>query len=68
MEDIRQCNKCGYRMAAGYVCCDEYFCSRECLDESFAGSGTSWAEHYEDDGDCCWTTWSETSEVTSGTA
>lgn len=41
----------------GWHCCGEYYCSQECLDASFVASGTTWDEHYEDDGDCYWTAW-----------
>ena len=48
-------NKSGYQ--EGFYCCDEYFCSQECLDASLAAIGTTWDEHYSDDGDCYWTEW-----------
>ena len=60
----RICTTCGKRLPikdnvqSGYFCCDEYYCSQECLDESFNDAdGLTWEEHYHDDGDCYWTEW-----------
>lgn len=59
----RECSICGKPMMEGYYCCDEYYCSRECLDKSFEGTGETWEEHYEkgggDEGDCFWTEWED---------
>lgn len=44
---------------SGYYCCDEYYCSKPCLDKSFENSGTTWDEHYSDDGDCYFSGWDE---------
>lgn len=41
----------------GYLCCDLYYCDETCLNASFKDSGTTWDEHYDDDGDCYWTEW-----------
>lgn len=53
----RRCAACGKPMREGFYCCDEYYCSQPCLDGSFEGTGTTWDEHYSDDGDCYWTEW-----------
>ena len=56
------------RMAVeGWYCCGEYFCSQECLDKSFHGTGETWEEHYEsvggdNGGDCYWTDWEDDDE------
>lgn len=41
---------------SGYYCCDEYYCSKACLDKSFKGQ-TTWKDHFSQDGDCYWTEW-----------
>lgn len=41
----------------GWLCCDEYFCSKECLDKSFEGQEVTWGNHYSYDGDCYHTDW-----------
>lgn len=55
----RRCTVCSIPMREGYHCCDESYCSRECLDTSFEGTGETWEEHYTDDGECYWTEWEE---------
>lgn len=40
---------------SGWYCCDEYFCSQECLDKSFEGTDFTWETHFSDDGDCYYT-------------
>lgn len=55
----RTCTNCGISMSQGYRCCDESYCSKECLDKSFVGSGTAWEEHHEEDSDCYWTQWED---------
>ena len=63
--DERVCNTCSETLPItdgvqkGWYCCDEYYCSQKCLDSSFDGSGTSWKEHYDDDGECYYTEWEE---------
>lgn len=57
-EPKRICSMCNKELAdAGYYCCDEYYCSRKCLDKSFEGTGETWEKHYKDDGDCYYTEW-----------
>ena len=51
------CVKCKKPVVNGYYCCGEHFCSEQCLDKSFEGTGETWDEHYSDDGDCYWSTW-----------
>lgn len=41
----------------GWLCCDLYYCSEECLNKSFEGTGTTWLEHYDDDGECYYSEW-----------
>lgn len=48
----------------GWICCDEYYCSQDCLDKSFDSPDLpddvregGWEGHYSEDGDCCWTNW-----------
>ena len=41
----------------GWLCCDEYYCSEGCLNESFKGLGETWEEHYSEEGDCYFTDW-----------
>lgn len=41
----------------GYICCDEYYCSERCLNQSFAGLELDWHEHYIDSNECYWTEW-----------
>lgn len=41
----------------GWLCCDEYYCSPYCLKVSFVDSGTTWEEHYSEDGNCYHTDW-----------
>lgn len=41
----------------GYYCCDEYYCNETCLATSFEGTGTTWNEHYSEEGDCYYTEW-----------
>lgn len=61
----RSCNGCGQPLPlnaagtdqTGFYCCDEYYCGESCLNQSFEGSGTNWAEHYDEDGDCYYTEW-----------
>jgi hypothetical protein len=61
----RVCTGCHTGMNEGYLCCDEYYCSRGCLDKSFEGckneDGTpmTWEDHFYEDGDCYWTEWEE---------
>jgi len=59
MSEERVCSECGVVMTEGYLCCDEYYCSERCLSQSFKGSGTSWEEHFTEEGDCYWTDWLE---------
>lgn len=74
---IRICTTCKHPLAwsetetgqTGWICCDQYFCSQKCLDESFEGTGETWLEHYETNGgdensDCYNTDW-ELEEVTA---
>lgn len=63
---IRTCATCTkplirneYGQQQGWYCCDNYYCSPECLDKRFEGTGETWAEHYDDDGDCYWTEWED---------
>lgn len=56
-EKFRTCLVCERTMSSGYYCCDEYYCSEQCLNAGFVGTGETWAEHYSDDGDCYWTEW-----------
>ncbi|NIL77148.1 hypothetical protein RhoFasB10_03289 [Rhodococcus sp. B10] len=53
--DLLPFNSDGYQ--EGFYCCGEYYCSQDCLDESFTASGATWHEHYSDDGECYWTEW-----------
>lgn len=47
----------GSEEAGGYYyCCGGHYCNQACLDKSFDGTGTTWDEHYSDDGECYWTT------------
>ncbi len=41
----------------GYYCCDEYYCSLDCVNESLADNYTNWDNHYSDNEDCCYTEW-----------
>lgn len=62
---IRICSTCGKPLPwsdtesgqRGVLCCDEYYCSEPCLNKSFEASGTTWKEHYQDDGECYFTDW-----------
>jgi hypothetical protein len=67
---MRICSMCGeplpigyengnpkYPVQQGFYCCDEYYCSQECLDKSFEGTGETWNTHFTEDGDCFWTEW-----------
>lgn len=61
---IRICTSCKLPLAfnkdghqEGYLCCDEYYCSKRCLDVSFEGTDTDWEHHFEEDGDCYFTEW-----------
>ena len=63
---IRICTPCGKPLPwsdtesgqTGWLCCDEYYCSKECLDESFNDAeGLTWEKHYTEDGDCYHTDW-----------
>lgn len=60
----RKCSICGKPVSEGWYCCDEYYCSEECLNKSFEGTGETWEEHYEsmggdEDSDCYWTEWED---------
>lgn len=66
---IRICGTCGKPLPwskeesgqCGWICCDEYFCSEDCLDKSFeqpAGEhNETWEEHFTEEGDCYYTDW-----------
>ena len=45
----------------GWLCCDEYYCSEECLYKSFNDDyevgKVLWEEHYRDGDDCYFTDW-----------
>jgi hypothetical protein len=56
----------------GWYCCDEYYCSQECLNRSFepinnhndAGiAPITWEDHYTEDGDCYWSEWEDEEEL-----
>lgn len=55
----RVCSTCTKPMSEGYYCCDEYYCSDDCVNAPFVGTGEAWEEHYSEDGDCYWTEWEE---------
>lgn len=61
---VRECTTCKKLLnfqpdgtQEGVYCCDEYYHEGACLDASFKDSGTTWEEHYTEDGDCCFTEW-----------
>lgn len=41
----------------GIYCEDEYYHEGDCINKSFEGTGTTWEEHYTEDGDCYFTEW-----------
>lgn len=46
----------------GWYCCDEYYCSQACLNQSFDSApddDSVWLKHYDDDGDCYYTEWED---------
>lgn len=51
------CTGCKKPMIEGWYCCGEHFCSEPCLNKSFEGTGTTWDEHYAEEGECYWSTW-----------
>ena len=54
----RSCDKCGKGMDSGYIIGGNTYCDRndsECRKTIF--SDEEWDEHYDDEGDDCWTTW-----------
>ena len=61
--NLRECNQCQRALPLhnevqfGYYCCDEYYCSNNCIEQSCADAGTTWAKHYTDDGECYFTEW-----------
>lgn len=70
--NIRMCATCNKPLPwseeetgqCGWYCCEEYFCSEDCLDKSFDNPDVSdedrlngWEGHYTDDGDCYYTDW-----------
>lgn len=69
----RRCALCGDRLPttfnnkfqAGYYCCDDYYCSIICVDSELCALGSSWKEHYTDDGECYWTEWNLLDELES---
>lgn len=61
---IRLCSTCkrplpfnGQGFQEGFLCCEEYYCSQRCLDKSMEAAGTSWDEHFDEDGDCYFSEW-----------
>ena len=62
---MRTCTICGtalyktsLNLEQGWICCDEYYCSKKCLDESFIDAdGLTWEEHYTENGNCFYTEW-----------
>lgn len=46
----------GDKVRQGYYCCDEYYCSEDCVNLSLPENIT-WDEHYDDDGDCYLSEW-----------
>jgi len=68
---IRMCTTCGRPLPwsdtesgqTGWLCCDEYYCTRTCLDESFNdawnedGTQMTWEDHFTEEGDCYFTDW-----------
>jgi len=61
---IRICSTCNKPLPwsdtetgqTGWLCCDEYYCSEKCLNESFSGDDT-WEQHFTEEGDCYYTDW-----------
>ena len=52
------CDNCGKGMDSGYIIGGNTYCDRndsECRKTIF--SDKEWDEHYDDEGDDCWTTW-----------
>lgn len=48
----------------GWLCCDEYYCSEDCLDKSFDSPDLpddvregGWEDHFTEDGNCYYTEW-----------
>ena len=56
----RSCDNCGKGMDSGYIIGGNTYCDRndsECRKTIF--SDKEWDEHYDDEGEDCWTTWFE---------
>lgn len=61
---MKKCSGCQTPMTEGWYCCGELYCSKDCLDKSFEGTGENWDQHYEavtnedgDSGECYRTQW-----------
>ena len=61
---VRECDTCKKLLnfkpdgtQEGVLCCDLYYHEGDCLNKSFEGTGTTWEEHYTEEGDCYVTEW-----------
>ena len=45
----------------GWFCCDEYYCSQDCLEKSFDNTDVmeegGWDNHFTQEGECYFTEW-----------
>lgn len=69
---VRQCDECQKLLPLmddgkgqqGYVCCDEYFCTAECVAKHRDMTVAEWeSEHYTEEGQCYFTEWNTEDEL-----